>query len=66
MITSDRPPNLLELIAPGDPPEKYLDCGDSLVMFDGLDEIDGFDEVNGRSDPNHGTSDRDRWCHWIE
>ena len=66
IITSDRPPSLLELIAPGENPEKHLARGDYLVMFDGLDEINGLDEVEGRNNLNHGISDRDRISHWIE
>lgn len=66
MITQDPTLSLVELIAPGESQEKqqrfqgYLDRGEFLVMFDGLDEIDGGDDLS------NCTSDRAKINHWIE
>ncbi|KOR38354.1 MULTISPECIES: NACHT domain-containing protein [Planktothricoides] len=76
MITQDPPLSLLELIAPGESLEKqqwfqgYLDRGEFLVMFDGLDEVDGSndpgDSLEERSALRNRTSARAQVSYWIE
>jgi NACHT domain len=75
MIAQNSRLSLLELIAPGETPEKQqwswlLDRGECLVMLDGLDEVDSSndpgDSLEERSALRNRTSARDQISHWIE
>lgn len=75
MIAQNPPLSLVELIAPGETPEKqekfqgYLDRGEFLVMLDALDEVDSSNDPGdslSRSALGNPTSARTQISHWIE
>ncbi len=74
MIAQNPPLSLVELIAPGETPEKQqwswlLNRGECLVMLDGLDEVDSSndpDDSRERSALGNCTSARGQISHWIE